>query len=201
ISEPADLTVDGQPVTVHTDRTFSFSRALTSGPNSFLLVATDFGNNSGQLTLSIGLDETAPLGLDDGLVTVQPSLAGQTPFSGSAGAVLSLETEIAVEARSRRTGAAVRVAVNPDRSFAGMAPALPGDVLELRVVDRASNASGEVVREVTGIDPAPLSPDPSQRGTDTGSPFCARYSYLWSGPAPAVFGVAEGALDCDRVAI
>ncbi|KAB2965485.1 MAG: hypothetical protein F9K16_01750, partial [Thermoanaerobaculia bacterium] len=201
VSEPASLAVDGQPVTVHTDRTFSFSRALVSGPNAFLLVATDLSNNTGQLSLSIGLDETAPLGLDDGLVTVAPSLAGHTPFAGSAGAVLSPETEIEVEARSRRTGAAARVSVNPDRSFAGTAPALPGDVLELRVVDRAGNASAAVVRDVSGVDPTPPSPDPSQRGTDVASPFCARYSYLWSGPSPAVFGVAEGALDCARVAI
>ena len=201
LTERATLRVENELVDVHEDRTFRVTRPIVPGGNSFRFVATDLAGNSSELTVAVSLDETAPLGLDEELVEVQPSVAGTTPFLGSPGAVLATENEIAVEARSRRTGAVEIVPVHPDRSFTGSARVLPGDTLELRVVDRAGNSSAPISRAVTGVDPLPPAPNPGTRGTDRGSAFCVRYSYLWSGPSPAMFATARGAIDCSRVAI
>jgi RHS repeat-associated protein len=201
LSEPAALTIDGAPVAVYSDRSFRAEQPLAEGINTIVLEATDPAGNIGRLTLEVLLDTTPPAGLDGGLLSVGSSVQGEAPFSGAAGCVLSTEPDLRVLARNRTTGAVGVVAVAADRSFAGLAPALPGHEVELRVVDLAGNESAPEVRTIDGSDPIGGEPDPSIPGSDVDSPFCRAYSFLWSGAGAVQLGAAEGAIDCARAAI
>jgi len=91
-------------------------------------------------------------------------------------------------ARSARTGAEsslggdLHAPVLADGSFSGVAPALPGEVVELRAVDLAGNESAPAVRIATGADPAVSAPDPS-RSAPSGEARSAA-STRSSGPDP-----------------
>jgi RHS repeat-associated protein len=199
LSELASLRVDGSPVLVASDHTFRLDLPLVDGLNTALFEATDPSGNIGRLTLEVQLDTTAPAGLEDGLLSVSATVQGRAPFQGGAGCVLSAEPNLRVLARNRTTSAVALADVGPERSFAGLASALPGDDVEFRVVDLAGNESAAQVRTIAGNDPVP--PSPGGDGSALGSAFCRRYSFLWSGETPVQFGVAEGALDCARVAV
>lgn len=201
LSEAASLRIDGVPAVVYSDRSFRGERQLSAGLNTIVLTATDPAGNAGELSFEIVLDTSGPGGLVDGLLELTPSVGGVAGFSGAAGCVATPEEGSRVVARSARTGAVGWALVGTDGAFSGQVSVLAGAELEFRVVDRAGNEGPAVNRDVVGVDPVPMAPDPFSPGSAKESPFCREYSFLWSSAAPVQFGVADDGIDCARVGV
>lgn len=78
---PVSVTVNGEPVVVHTDGTFTADVSLVEGVNTITVVATDAAGNSATKEISVTVDSTAPsLSLDPVPSTVSTK---QLTLSGS----------------------------------------------------------------------------------------------------------------------
>jgi RHS repeat-associated protein len=204
LNEPATLTLNGQPVTVASDLTFSTGPlSLSPGSNSFSLVATDAAGNVGQLTFTLTLDTAVPAAIDTSRVTVTSGAPGQVTVSGAAGAVPVGETGLVAVIANAGIAGEVTAPVGGDGSFTAQVAALPGDMLLLSVRNPGGNQSTVASLQVTGTPPVP--PDPATVAPvpdpTAATNVCARTAFLWSGTSLVQYGVASGAIDCRRVAI
>ena len=82
IGEPGDVqvTVNGLPVVVHTDGSFSTETTLAEGENTITVVATDAAGNTASRNVSISVDTTAPSlsvsGIPEKVSTRQITISG-----------------------------------------------------------------------------------------------------------------------------
>lgn len=139
LSEAASLTLNGQPVSVGQDRTFSHGPlTLVEGANIFGFIATDAAGNVGQLTVQVTLDTVPPAAVSPDQIAVGQVTNGQVSISGTAG---SVEPNATVEVTNTRTGTTVTVLANIDGRFMATIAAQRGDVLSIVVTDSAGNDS------------------------------------------------------------
>lgn len=57
----SSVTVNGTPITIGTDGTFSYEYTLTEGINTITIIATDTAGNSTQVIRTVVMDQTAPV--------------------------------------------------------------------------------------------------------------------------------------------
>lgn len=115
LDEAAALTVNGNPVTVNPDLSFSIAVTLVEGSNVFTLEATDTATNVGTATLILNLDTvvtvitvTSP---QDGLITNQATQTITGDLSEAASLTLNGQA----------------VTINPDLSFSTEVTLVEGD--------------------------------------------------------------------------
>jgi len=194
LNEPATLTIDGDPVAVQPDLTFSVPVTLVEGPNVYSFVATDPFANAGSATHNLTLDTAAPAAIegfelsdlapDDGITVSAP------PGTVDAGST--------VEVTNTRTGQVVTVAVAADGSFiAPSVTAVMDDVLEIVVVDAAGNRSTASQAVAGPPDPAVVAP-PVDR--TVASAMIDTVSFLYAGDDPVQVGLTEP-IEAERIAV
>ena len=204
LSEPAALTLNGDPVTVQADNSFVHGPVtLSEGDNRFDLVATDPAGNVGLKSLSVTLDSTPPAPVVSSLVSVSEPVAGRSTVTGAAGAVSPAEGGSTVSIFNPATSAETATAVFADGSFSASLAAYGGDEVSVTVADTEGNRSEPRTFPVPGVvtlpaDPATLAP--ALDGTVT-TDTCGSTSFLYTGTDPVQVGVAAGAIDCGRVAV
>lgn len=137
LSEPATLTVGGQPAVVAADNSFSHGPVmLTEGANAVQLAATDPAGNITTLTVNLTLDSTPPTDPDMGLIAFGTPIGGTVDITGAVGAI---EPGAQVNVANARSGEVVAVLAAADGSFTLAIAALAGDTLSLVVTDTLGN--------------------------------------------------------------
>ena len=204
LSEPATLTLDGSPVSVNGDLSFTVaSLTLAEGTNNFQLRAVDAAGNAATLDLLLILDTQAPSPLVDGLVAINEASPGRFTVSGASGAVPSAQPGTVVVVRNRAQQADVIFAVGASGDFSGSILGLPQDRVELAARDLAGNESAPLVRTLSGT--LPVVPDPAAVAPalepSVPASLCDQAGFLWSGAQPIQLAVSAGSIDCERVAV
>jgi RHS repeat-associated protein len=139
LSEPATLTIDGDPVMVDLDNAFSAGPfTLIEGGNDFDFQAIDEAGNSAGLVLSVILDTVPPTPPNTSLIDVEDLRNGQFEINGEAG---SVESGALVTGLNLRTGETVTVVANADGSFSAQIAGNAGDTFQLQLTDAAGNTS------------------------------------------------------------
>ncbi len=194
LDEPATLTMNGDPVTVEPDLSFSVPVTLVEGPNVFSFIATDPFANAGDATHSLILDTAAPAALKGFQLSDLDPADGIT-VSAPPGAVDPGST---VEVTNTRTGQVVTVAVAPDGSF-GAPPvaAVMDDVFEIVVIDAAGNRSTAKEAVAGPPDPAEVAP-PVDR--TVASAMIDTVDFLYAGTDPVQVGLTE-TIETERIAV
>jgi len=86
LSEAANLSINGQAVSVEPDNTFSHGPlTLTEGLTTFVLMATDTAGNMGQRTVRVTLDTVPPSAVNPSQVVVSVINGGQVSVPGAEG--------------------------------------------------------------------------------------------------------------------
>lgn len=203
LSEAATLTLNGQALTVATNRTFTQALTLQDGLNPFALSATDPAGNVGTATVQVTLDTTAPPAPTESHVTVGSLSNGQVTLTGAAG---SVEGGAQVRVTNSRTGETVTVTANADGSFSATLSAQGGDGLALVGQDGAGNSSTALLLPVgSAPPPLPLPPDPSTVAPPldrtVATTLIDSASFLFTGSNPIQTGVAPGTMGAKRIAV
>ena len=194
LSEAATLTVNGQPVTVQPDLTFSVSVTLIEGANVYNFSATDAASNTGAASLTLNLDTVPPPAIEGPAVSDLIPADGIV-ISGPAGIVDATST---IEVTNTRTGETQTVVVNPDGSFSAPAvDSLMDDIISIVVIDQAGNESDAVEVVAGPPDPVVVAP-PLDRTVVTTTD--ARVEFLYAGPDPVQVGLTE-TVEPERVAV
>lgn len=154
LSEPATLTVAGEPATVTAGSDFSHGPvSLNEGVNTTLLQATDAAGNIGTRSVTLTLDTTPPTDPDMQRITFGSLSGDAVTVQGGAGAV---EAGAQVHVANARTGEVVMVVAGTDGAFSVSIAAAPGDTLTLVVTDDLGNQTVWSQNVVSGT-PASLS--------------------------------------------
>lgn len=205
VSETAAVTMNGTPLDLTLNKTFSRSVELTEGENSFTISATDLAGNSASRTVTGILDTIAPDAANSDLITV--TIDGDVAtITGEAG---SAEPGSWVTVSNPATGESVTVQVAADGSFSAQLTATSGDELLIAVQDAAGNSSPEEVYATSGAAPQPNSGyvpvDPATVAPPTDPTVTTNLfdstSFLYSGTNPIQFGVESGTIEKRRVAV
>ncbi|WP_303900977.1 NHL domain-containing protein [Thiohalomonas denitrificans] len=205
LSEAAKLTVNGDPVSLQSDHSFSFTTELEEGANTFDILAIDYAGNRGEVRLDVILDTQPPQVVAVNSVTVEFE-GDEAIVTGLAG---SAEPGTTVTVTNTRTGESVTVTVGEDGSFTMAIAAEPGDVLEIRVVDRAGNSSDETRLDTGNDQPEPgpgfVPPDPATTApplSPTGpTSLAAATEFLYTGNNRIQFDVESGTIQDYRAAV
>ncbi|WP_006748058.1 NHL domain-containing protein [Thioalkalivibrio paradoxus] len=205
VSEPVELTIEGEAVALGLEHRFDHPVELVEGPNTLSFVAVDRAGNVGELQATIVLDTVPPLPVEADQVRVGDVSAGQVSVTGGVG---SAEADARIHLQNTHTGAVASSPVAADGSFALIVDASPDESLELVVVDRAGNRSTPVVLDVpgaTGIDQGPLPPDPATVAPpldEGGVPeLLVATAFLYTGDNPIQRGVVPGTITEHRAAV
>ncbi|MDX2168313.1 MAG: RHS repeat-associated core domain-containing protein [Deltaproteobacteria bacterium] len=195
LSEPATLTMNGDPVSVTPELTFSQPVTLALGANSFAFSAVDAACFGGGATRHLTYDPTAPA-TPGPLVVSDPAPGGGITISGPAGTV---EAGATVEITNPRTGVTVTVVANPDGSFTAPAiAALIDDELVVVVRDPAGNESPSTTVIAGPHDPAEVAPPVDRSVASTVADTTA---FLYTGAEPVQVDVAPGTIVEERAAV
>ena len=203
VSEPATVTVNGQPISLDPANQFDVAGfALAEGPNSLVFLATDAAGNPTQVTRNVTRDTLAPSPVDLGLVSASEPTDGTSTVTGAAGAVTVSESGLLVRVTNTTTTQSTTSPVAGDGSFVASVGAEGGDRIALVVVDPAGNSSAPRDLVVPGAPSVPADPalgapavDPKQPST-----ICDTLSFLFSGPGALQRGGAADGVDCARAA-
>ncbi len=195
LSEPATLTVNGNPVTVNPDLTFAHPVTLAAGFTTFAFTATDAANNVGTAARQLTLDTDPPS--PPGALVVSDLVPGHgITVSGLPGTVAGGST---VRITNQRTGQSVQVVAAADGSFTAPAlAALMDDELTVVVIDGAGNASASVAAIAGPPDPALIAPPVDRTVASTVADTTA---FLYAGPDPVQVGVAPATIAAERAAV
>lgn len=182
---------------------FSAPLSLQTGTNTIKVIATDRAGNSGEAARVVELDVIPPNAPNteaisfgalnsEGLVTV-------VGMSGSAepGSVLTIVNVT--------TGSIVSVVVSPDGSFVAEIAALVGHMLRLTSTDYAGNTSGHAEVSIPDPNAEATPPEPSEIAPPLSDKHPTSLfdstSFLYSGPRPVQYDVAEGVIKPEQVAV
>jgi len=138
INEPGTLTINDSPVVVDSFLSFSNNISLVEGVNNIALIATDiYGNNQSQ-TLIINKDTKIPAAIDANRLTINES-AGQVTVTGATG---SVEANATVSITTN--GSTITALANADGSFSALMSATSGNLIQITIIDNASNNSDQL---------------------------------------------------------
>jgi len=138
INEPGTLTINDSPVVVDSFLSFSDNISLVEGVNNIALIATDiYGNNQSQ-TLIINKDTKIPAAIDASRLTINES-AGQVTVTGATG---SVEANATVSITTN--GSTITALANADGSFSALMSATSGNLIQITIIDNASNNSDQL---------------------------------------------------------
>ncbi len=199
VSEQVLLTINGSPVSVAADLSFTYPATLTEGINNFSITAVDPATNQQGKAISITLDTIPPQTVDTGIVKMLYLKNGEVEITGQA---LSVEAGTSVVITNVRTGDAVTVITNSDGSFKVVIAGVPSDNFSFVVADKATNKSGAVSKTLGGVNlPAdPSSVAPKADPTVTATVYHTT-SFLYTGSNPIQTGVAVGTIKPGRAAV
>ncbi|MDQ2668635.1 MAG: hypothetical protein M3Z05_21955, partial [Gemmatimonadota bacterium] len=200
-------TLNGLALVVASDGTYQSTIALSEGPNSVTLVATDVAGNATTVTRSVTLDTTAPV------------LNVTSPANGA-----STQDETTTVSGTATDASAVHVTVNGVAAALGgsgafsasMPLSLGANSFTVVATDSAGNSS-TATRSVTRTNSAPVTP-PLPKGlfdlvpidASLGAPASApsvvstigaATEFLYNGPNAVQHGVATGAITKMRAAV
>ncbi|MBT3053448.1 MAG: hypothetical protein KME69_01095 [Candidatus Thiodiazotropha sp. (ex Codakia orbicularis)] len=204
VSEAATVTLNGEPITLTIDHTFSETLTLTEGNNEISLQAMDLAGNIAELSVLVVLDTTSPAPVDLALIQVSDVVDGKVTVTGDP---TSVEPEAKVTIKNRRTGETVTTTANADGSFILLITAEHSDELSILVTDQAGNDSDEAGTAVTDVvpgvgtippDPAKLAPPFSPSAPVT---MFASSEFLYNGTLPIQTGVDPLTISKQRVAV
>jgi sugar lactone lactonase YvrE len=200
LSEEAALLLDGRPVPLAPDLSFSRAQSLREGVNRYTLSASDSAGNTTSTVVEVRLDTVAPSAPAVAAITLGPSAQDLVTVSGAPGSVEAL-AEIMIT--NTRTGDSVSVGAAPDGSFTARIAAAPGDRLQIVVTDGAGNTSAAT--PVTVSNAGPLPPDPATVAPPLAeteiTPLYEATAFVYSGANPIQTGVAEGTIEPRRAAV
>ncbi len=142
VSEPVDLDLNGQPLTLNPDNTFSTVFTLSEGNNTLIVTAADAAGNTDAETVSVILDTTPPPAPDLNLITRSNPSNGIVSINGNPGAV---EAGTLVHVINLTSGNIARVLAQTDGSFTTGIAAFANDDLEIYAVDAAGNRGASAI--------------------------------------------------------
>jgi|GEM_PF-7073543 len=143
----ATVTVNGNPVEVSSDGSFSYDIAITSGQTMVDVMATDLAGNTAEVTRTITMDDTAP-----GVTVVVPTIVSQQQAVIS-GTVTGLDSEVGPVTVTIN---GVPVTVNSDGTFALPVTLLEGENTFTIVVTDAAGNSYSMEKSITLDTTAPI---------------------------------------------
>ncbi len=202
VSEPVSLTINGQPVALGNNNSFSYSTTLLEGLNTYSFTATDAAGNTGQLNLNLYLDTIPPQSVISGQITFDTSQPNNVTITATAGTV---ESDALVVIKNLRTGDTVTVTADSQGAFLAQIAGQPGDQFSFVVQDAAGNTSGTEVVNSPGGGSGGLPPDPSTIAppldpTKSTSVFDTTL-FLYTGANPVQSGVTQGTIERKRASI
>lgn len=150
LSEFATLHINNSPVTLGLNHSFAYPVLLLEGQNNFLFKAQDEGTNESVLPFILFLDTVPPAKADTGKISLSDVVKDITLLTGEAG---SVEGNSKVEVTNITTNTTEHVQANTDGSFTLSIQASPNDILQIIVIDKATNQSVKAEVKV----PLPLS--------------------------------------------
>ncbi len=195
LSEPATLTLNGAPLSVGGDLSFSAPVTLAVGLNTYVFSAVDAAGNAGTATRHLTYDPTAPP--PPGPLVVSDLVPGSGVTIG--GPPGSVEAGATVVITNTRTGASVETTAAADGSFsAAPLAALMDDQLNVVVRDAAGNSSAPRALIAGPPDPQVVAPPVDRTVASTVADTTA---FLYAGTDPVQVGVAPGAIAPARAAV
>ncbi|MES9969174.1 MAG: Ig-like domain-containing protein, partial [Candidatus Thiodiazotropha sp.] len=204
VNEAAMVTLNGEPLTLTIDHTFTETLTLIEGDNPINLQATDLAGNIAELSALVVLDTLSPAAVDLELMQVGDVIDGEVTVTGDPS---SVEPESKVIIENQRTGETVTTTANTDGSFILIITAEHSDELSILVTDQAGNDSDEARTAVTDVvsgvgtippDPAQLAPPFSPSAPVT---LFASSEFLYNGTPPVQTGVDPTTISKQRVAV
>ncbi|MFP4610492.1 MAG: Ig-like domain-containing protein, partial [Thiohalophilus sp.] len=204
LSEPATLTLNGQPVALDAQLDFQTDVALQEGNNNLVLQATDPAGNTAQVELRVILDTRPPAKPDAAKITVSTPEEGQVSIAGDTD---SVEPASQVKVTNTRTGETVSKPADNNGAFSLTLAAQGGDSLRISATDAVGNVSPvlELIVEAGPGDVGPLPPDPAEVAPElsaTGvTPFHDATAFLYSGDNPIQRDAEPGAIEDDRATV
>lgn len=204
VNEAATVTLNGEPMTLTIDHTFSETLTLIEGNNEISLQATDLAGNVTDLSVLVVLDTLSPAAVDLDLMQVSDVIDGEVTVTGDPS---SVEPESKVTIENLRTGERVTTTANTDGSFVLIITAEHSDELSILVTDQAGNDSDEARTAVTDVVPGvgTIPPDPAQLATpfSPSAPVTmfASSEFLYNGTPPVQTGVDPLTISKQRVAV
>lgn len=145
LNEPGTLSINGTTVTVDAFFTFTHTVNLLEGVNNIALIATDIYGNSQPQTLTINKDTQAPASINASRLSVSEA-AGQATITGVAGSV-----EAGATISITINGSTVTTTANVNGSFSAVVTASSNDLVQITVIDNASNNSNTLSYTVGAI--------------------------------------------------
>lgn len=199
LSEPGQLTLNGQPVSLGPNHEFSHGPlTLTEGLNTFTLTATDLAGNESTGSVRVTLDTLPPAPVNAAQLTVSEVVNGEVTVTGTAG---SVEPGAKVRVTNTRTNQTVTAIATAGGGFMAAILAQSGDVLALTVVDMAGNTSAQT----TVVVGSRLPPDPAAVAAPidptVATTLFEATAFLYTGANPIQTGVAAGTIVPPRAAV
>ncbi|MEW8506758.1 MAG: Ig-like domain-containing protein [Candidatus Thiodiazotropha sp.] len=204
VNEAAMVTLNGEPLTLTIDHTFTETLTLIAGDNSIDLQATDLAGNTTDLSVLVVLDTLSPAAVDLELMHVSDIIDGEVTVTGEPS---SVEPESKVTIENQRTGETVTTTANTDGSFILVITAEHSDELSVLVTDQAGNDSDEARTAVTDVVPGvgTIPPDPAQLAPpfSPSAPVTmfASSEFLYNGTPPVQTGVDPSTISKQRIAV
>ncbi|MEW8657323.1 MAG: RHS repeat-associated core domain-containing protein [Candidatus Thiodiazotropha endolucinida] len=204
VNEAATVTLNGEPMTLTIDHTFTETLTLIEGDNPIDLQAMDLAGNTTDLSVIVVLDSLSPAAVDLELMQVGDVIDGEVTVTGDPS---SVEPESKVTIENQRTGETVTTTANTDGSFILIITAEHSDELSILVTDQAGNDSDEARTAVTDVVPGvgTIPPDPAQLAPpfSPSAPVTmfASSEFLYSGTPPVQTGVDPTTISKQRVAV
>ncbi|ALP52905.1 hypothetical protein Tel_06905 [Candidatus Tenderia electrophaga] len=198
LSKPAFLTINGGPVTVNPDYSFSHAINLGEGLNTYILLAEAGDGEAVQVSLDLILDTTPPLAPNSALISTSDVSGGIATVTGAAG---SVEANSQVTITNIHTGETVTILLADDEGgFITQISAQDGDTLSIISTDSVGNVSESSSVIVVALPPNPAviapPPDPSVATT-----VYTSTQFLYTGSDPIQSGVAPGTIELERAAV
>ena len=185
----------GAPVKPTPNGAYSFSLALTPGPNSFTLILKDYEGNASTLTRQVWLDSTPP----------QVTVTSPTDNASVTSAALTVTGTVTDD--TGVTGVTVNGAaatLSGNTFSANVTLAAGANTIAVVATDKASRTT-TVSRSVTYSAGPPLPPDPTTVAPPVDSTVVSILSettkFLYSGSSPIQTGVAPGTIEARRAAV
>lgn len=157
------------------------------------------GNGSSEASLSLSIDTVPPSALSPTDISIDEVNNGLVYLSVQPG---SAEAGANFKIKNQDTGAQTSGEVLADGSFKVSVPASSGETLVLWLVDKAGNSSDSTAKTLTFGSAAP-SPEEAAPLVDETTPFNMynATSFLFEGDTAVQFGVSDGAIDPERLAV
>lgn len=201
LSEHATLYLDGIPLAVMDDLSFSHQVMLIDGLNQLTFTATDAAGNTSTAVAQVTLDIVPPPAPDISLILVSLSNNETITVSGQAG---SVEGGAQVTLTNTRTGESVEVFADLTGGFAAQLAAQTNDHIQIQTADAAGNNSEQQtltvsqVDDMVPLDPEAIAPPLSVTGITS---FMEATAFLYAGVNPIQKGVVQSAIEPQRAAV